>query len=52
MLRERTDKFAAERNDWMMKWSEVSGQLIEMRRELDRVRGELQTREKNANPQD
>lgn len=52
LLRDRTDKFAAERNDWMMKWSEVSGQLIEMRRELDRVRGELQARDKNANPQD
>jgi len=40
-LRERADKFAAERNDWMMKWSEVSGELQAVRRELESMRKEM-----------
>lgn len=53
-LRERADKFAAERNDWMMKFSEVVGELRAVKTELEGVRSQLQElkdwRANNANP--
>lgn len=40
-LRTRADQFAAERNDWMMKWSEVSGQLKAVQEELESLRRDM-----------
>ena len=40
-MRERADKFAAERNDWMQKFSEVSGELRGVQQQLIAVQQEL-----------
>lgn len=40
-MRERADKFAAERNDWMQKFGEVSGELRGVQQQLAAVQQEL-----------
>lgn len=40
-LRDRADKFASERNEWMQKFSEVSGELRAVRFQLQAVREEV-----------
>lgn len=51
MLRDRADKFAAERNEWMMKFSEISGELRAVKAELESLRAELgRMRGQYANP--
>lgn len=39
--RERSDKFAAERNEWMMKFGEMSGEFRAVKAELEGMRAEL-----------
>lgn len=41
MLRERADRFAAERNDLVLKFGEMAGELRAVRAELESVKSEL-----------
>lgn len=51
MLRDRADKFAEERNDWIVKFGEMSGELRAVRAELESVKAELaHMRERNDKP--
>ena len=49
-LRVRADQFAQERNEWVVKFGELSGELRAVRSELESVKSELtRMREQNAN---
>ncbi|MEY9435599.1 hypothetical protein [Bradyrhizobium elkanii] len=49
MLRERADKFAAERNEWMMKFSEMNGELRAVKAELEGMRVQLARMQEQQN---